>query len=502
MAIRGKIQTVLGTYGPECIAENDLIQNQAVVPEIRDMLDYVQGRQMVTLITNGSVKPYGIDLKQDVKLPMVETSSNYAGKGIGANAYNFRIMGRIEQPSVILSQVGASGTDGTFSLKMGDRRLNKGSVVLFYGGRYTAVVMSQPRMSAGGYIYDFQNGSNEVFNYATVVATQPGLRTCFAGWTSFGEKSLKGYGETKFPDMFTNHMTIQRNSVSITGDAASRVLWYKFTDETGKEKGKGWMYEEVSQQRAKFSIQNERQKLFGVSNMKNADGSLKSVSNQIDPETGLPITAGDGIEMQIANGNVVYGSGVTGQATIDDLSDLMSTMKLNGNMVSGYTFYYITGTIGYNNFQKIAVDLLGSQNVQLMQSVEPDGKPGSSTIAAGYTFNKISLNGDTLIVAQHPMFDDALAFPERGGDGKLIMSGTGFLLNFGGMNGVDGKNIEILHKEANGINRAFVEATLTGMTGAAGTIISQEDAMTHAILRQDMINVYDSNTCGVLYPTN
>lgn len=499
----GKIQVYAGSYSPECTSEYDLVQNQAVIPEIRDMLDYVQGRQMITLITNGSVSPYGIvDTKKQVALPGVETSGRYEGKAIGSNAYQFRVIGRIEQPSVILSQVGVSGADGSFSLKMADRHLNKGEVVLFYGGRFVATVMSQPRGAAGGYIYDFQSPDATVFVYATHVGAQNGTKTCFGGWTSFGEKSLKGYGETKFPDMFVNHMTIQRNSVSITGDAASRILWYKFTDATGGNPGKGWMYEELSQQRAKFSIKNERAKIFGVSTMKNADGTLRATPTQFDPETGMPIIAGDGIEEQIAAGNVVYGSGVTGQPTIDNYSDLMAKLKQNGNLVSGYTFYGITGTVGFNNFQTVAVDHLGNQNVQLFQSVTPDNKPGGTEISAGYTFLKINLNGDTFIIAQHPMFDDPLAFPERGGDGKLIMSGTVMVLNFGDQNGSTGKNIEILHKAANGVSRAMVEATLNGMTGATGTIISQEDAMTHAILRQDMVNVYDSNTCGMLIPSN
>lgn len=504
MSTYGKLQIVQGTYSGECTSEYDLVQNQAVVPEIRDFLEYVNGRTMTTLLTNpGSITPYGIVNTEKVKLPDVETSANYSGKGIGTNAYQFRVMGRIEKAAVILSQQGSSGTDGTFTLKMMDTHLTKGKVVMFYGGRYVATVMSQPRAAGGGYLYDFQNPNGETFVYATHVAPQPtAQKTCFGGWTSFGEKSLKGYGESKFPDMFVNHMTIQRNTVSITGDAASRVLWYKFTDATGGSPGKGWVYEEYAQQRAKFTIENERQKWFGVSNMKNTDGSLRTTPTQFDPETGMPITTGDGVELQIAGGNVVYGSGVTGQPTIDDYSDLMSTMKQKGNMVTAYTFYGITGTAGFNNFQREATTLLGNQNVQLMQNVTPDGKPGGTDLSAGYQFSRVNIDGNTLIICQHPLFDDPLAFPARGSDGKLIMSGTIFMLNFGNLNGATGgRNIEILHKAANGVSRALVEARLNGMTGAPGTIISQEDAMSNALLRQDMINVYDSDTCGIIIPS-
>jgi len=95
------------------------------------------------------------------------------------------------------------------------------------------------------------------------------------------------------------------------------------------------------------------------------------------------------------------------------------------------------------------------------------------------------------------MFDDRLAFPEVRSNGQSVMSSTCFILNLKAGNG---KNMEILHKAANGINRKMVEATLNGMSGSSETPISQEDATTYAMLSQTMINVYDTQTCGVLYP--
>lgn len=493
---RGRIAITTGTFSEECVTQNDLIANQAVYPEIRNFLDIVNRRQLCTLLTSGVVTPYGIKNDERTKIPNVEGSSQYAGRGIGTNAYQFRSIGRIEQPSVILSQVGATTADGWFTLKMGDRHLNKGAVVLFYGNRFVATVMSQPRGSAGNYIYDFQSPSGDLFSWATHVAPQSGTKTCFSGWTSFGEKSLRGYGESKFPDMFINHMTIQRDTVSITGDAASRVLWVNYTSANGKT-DKGWMYEEVAQQSAKFSIKNEREKWFGVSNMKDANGSLRSTSRQIDPETGLEITTGDGWEEQVAGGNVAYGSGTNGRIVLNDISDMMSTLKKKGNQVTGYNWVAVTGTDGFVNFQEIAVTLAGNQNTTFFQDINQGDKAGGTDMNIGFTCGRINIAGNTLTVIQHPMFDDDLAFPERGNDGKLKLSSTMFIMNLGmGSN----KNMEILHKEANGINRAWVQAKLNGMTGAPETIITQEDAMSFALLKQDMLCVYDTQTEGIIYP--
>lgn len=488
-----KIQT--GTFSNECIAQYDLIANQAAFPQIRPMLDFVQQRQMCTLITSGAVTPYGINYKTPTDIPNVESKSQ--GKGIGSDSYQFRIMGRIEAASPILGQVGTSGTDGSFSLKMQDNTLFPGDNATFYGGRRIARVMAGPRASAGGFIYDFQTPSREVFDYNTWVAPQSGTKFCFTSWTTFGEKSLRGYGYSKFPDMFINHMTIQRQSISITGDANTQVLWLNYMGTDGVE-GKGWMFEEVRQLRAKMAIQNERNKLFGVSSMKDADGTLRVTSNLIDPQTGLPIIQGDGIEEQIAGGNVVYGSGLNGQPTLDDFKDIMKTLQLKGDKVMGYTWLFMTGVVGFGNFQEQAILHLGQQNVTMMLNVNNDGTPGGEMINAGYTFMKINFAGNTVVVAQHPLFDDPLMASEIGSDGNSILSGTIFVLPIGV--GAD-KNMEILHKAAFGINRSMVEATLNGMTGAPEAIISQEDAKTYAVLKQDMINVYNTQIAGIIYPS-
>src|SRR5688572_4999544 len=119
----GRIQIVTGTFSQDCTAEYDLMANQASYPEIRDMLEYVNRRALTTLLTSGVVTPYGINNSEKTKIPDVETK----GKGIGSSAYRFRVLGRIEQAHVILGQVGSSGSDGTFTLKMLTSDLHKGS---------------------------------------------------------------------------------------------------------------------------------------------------------------------------------------------------------------------------------------------------------------------------------------------------------------------------------------------------------------------------------------
>jgi len=493
----GPIKIMTGTFSNECVAQYDLIANQANFPQIRDYIEYVQQRQCTTLFTSGAITPYGIKYNAPTRVPNVETK----GRAIGADAYQFRIMGRLEATAPILGQVGTSDTNGAFTLKMQDNILNKGDNVTFYGGRKMARVMAGPRPSAGGFLYDFQTPSREVFDYSTWVAPQSGTKFCFAYTTTFGEQSLRGYGYSKFPDMFINHMTIQRQSISITGDANTQVLWINYMGSNGIE-GKGWMFEEIRQLKAKLAYQDERAKIWGVSSMKNTDGTLATVSNLTDPETGRPIIQGDGIEEQIAAGNVIYGTGVNGVPIIDNYIDMMAALQLKGNMVSGYNWMFVMGTVGFYNFQTECVAHLGNQNVQLMQAVNNDGSPmstnvGGTDVAAGYTFYKINFAGNTITACIHPMFDDPLFASEIAANGKSVLSQTIFVLPLG--NGAD-MNMEVLHKAAFGVDRNLVEATLNGMTGAPEAVITQEDAKTFAALKQSMINIYNTQICGIIYP--
>jgi len=162
------------------------------------------------------------------------------------------------------------------------------------------------------------------------------------------------------------------------------------------------------------------------------------------------------------------------------------------------------GTVGFYNFQTECVAHLGNQNVQLMQAVNNDGSPMSTTnvggtdVAAGYTFYKINFAGNTITACIHPMFDDPLFASEISANGKSVLSQTIFVLPLG--NGAD-MNMEVLHKAAFGVDRNLVEATLNGMTGAPEAVITQEDAKTFAALKQSMINIYNTQICGIIYPS-
>ena len=490
MAFKGSIQIRKGKWGPQCTLSSNLTENQMKRPAVRAFLEHADKRSISTLLTSGAVGPYGIGYI-DTKIGKVDDS-----KKIGNNAYQFDIMGRLSQPSTINVQIGTTLADGTFSLSLYDNYIYPGMNVIFNGGGFQARAKAMPTGGPGNWIYTFKSVDGTLFNWTTHVAGQGALKTCIGGYSSYGEKSLRGFGRTHFSDAFIIHMTTQRKSIGISGDAASDVLWYEYIGETGT--AKGWRWEAEMQNKAMFTGENEFQKWEGKSSMKNDDGTLRTKSRIIDEETGNEIVQGDGVMEQLYGGNEAYGSGVNGFPTADDYRDVLTTVRKKSNLVEGNVLIGITGEDGASNFQNEAPALAGSQDVQLVQIVEQNSNVGGAMVNVGFKFMKFNIDGDQIVIIKHPMFDNTDLFTARTSDNKLLKSGQTVFLTME----VDGrKNVEILSKGAYGLDRSMLECYLNGLTGISmgNAPVSEEDAMIFAMLRQDLIAVYNTQTCAILH---
>lgn len=492
MAFKGKIQIRKAKWGPQCTLSSNLTENQMKRPVVRDFLEHADKRSISTLLTSGSVGPYGIGYV-DTKIGKVDSS-----KKIGSNAYQFDIMGRIQMPTTINAQVGASGTDGSFNLSTRENYLYPGMNVVFNGGGFQARVQGTPTGTDGNFVYSFKSVDGTVFSMATHVNGQGALKTCIGGYSSYGEKSLRGYGRTHFSDAFIVHMTTQRKSIGISGDAATDVLWYDYLGKDGELLSSGWRYEAEQQNKANFTMENEYQKWDGKSSMKNDDGTLRTKSRLIDNETGNEIIQGDGVMEQLYGGNEFYGSGTNGYATADDFADALAALRKKSNLVEGNVLVFVTGEDGMRNAQNVMPTLSGQQNVQLVQIVTQNDKIGGAEVNVGFKFMSFNVDGDRIVFVKHPMFDNSDMYTDRGSDGKLIKSGqyVGLTMEVEGR-----KNVEILSKGAYGIDRSMLEVYLNGLTGIKmnAAIVTEEDAMVYAMLRQDLIVVYNTTVCCIIH---
>lgn len=492
----GQIQVRQGLFSQDtCTTENDLIANQAVKPAIRNMLEMRNKRYMMTMLTSpGAVKmaaggqSYFVDPNYKSKAATLSPAKE--DKGIGNNAYRFDIIGRIEKSAPIIRQQGSSGADGSFALLMQDQTLYPGHIVKFASG-YMARVQNYPTgSSSSGWLYNFKSVNGTAFVYTTHVGT---IKTCFPMFTSYSEGSQRSDSRDKKPDTFINHMTIQRKTCAITGGAQSDVLWYEYAD----GQAIGWLYWKLAQARDQMRAERERWAWWGVSSMKNADGSLRTESSLgTDPETGLPIQCGDGFIEQISGNNTLIGSGVNGEATEDDFSDMMTMLQKNSNTVQGITWVCVTGTQGFANAQIKMQNLAANQNVQLVQIVGQTDEVGGAMVNVGFQYKNFNINGNTIMFIIHTMLDDEEIFPARGNDGQLLASSDYY---FVGMSTEDKPTMEILCKEANGVKRDWVEAELLGLTGKGGMVQSEVDVNKYAMLSESMFNIYNTSICGIIY---
>lgn len=487
----GKIKIKTGRWADECTVESNLTENQMKAPAIRDFIEHVNKRMIATLLVSGAVTKHGIGYVP-TKIGKVDDT-----KKIGNNAYQFDVWTRIQKAVEVNSQVGATQADGTFQLSLKDNYLYPGMNVLFNGGGFQARIMSGPTGTSGNYIYTFQSPDGALFDWTTHVAGQGTTKTIFGGYTSYGEKSLRGYGRSHFPDSFIQHMTIQRKTIGISGGANSDVTWYEWVGPKGEVKG--WRYTAEEQNDATFLMEDEFQKWEGISSMKDSNGNLRATSRLIDAETGLPIVQGDGVLQQIGGGNETSGSGTNGEATVDDITDMMKTLRKKSNQMSGLTHVVVTGEEGYSNAQRQMQLLAGNQGVQIQQNVVQSGQAGGAMVDVGFNYQSFNVDGDKVTFVKHPMFDDDSRYTERGADGNIFKSSQMIFLT----TAVEGrKNLEILCKGARGVDRSMVSAYLNGLTGdAQSMVITEEDAIKYAQLKENMIVVYNSNICGIINKT-
>jgi len=500
-----KIQIRRTDSVPGDIVEKHLINQQLIDPSSNaaKLIMYAEKRYLWTFLVSGVVDPrYTAPGMANMTGGAQETAKTVIGKIpdselIDDNARKYIIMGRIQENAVILSQVGTStmGTSsegGYFSLKMNDDVLYPGMNVLFFNQKMARVI-AHPTGTKGNFVYRFQCYQGDTFSYATWVAPQPGTKTCFGGFTTYGEKSIRGYARFYGGTEWINHVTIQRKSWSISGTAnVRRVLHYDFMGEGG------YVYEAEAQMRAQFLLEDDFQKTWGMSTMRDSiTGELLSNPSMIDHESGLPLIAGDGFVEQIKGQNDLESSGVAGAPTWEDLEDWVQAAVSKRNELASQLYYIKTGRTGIKDVQRIAYARFGASN-PLTQIVGQTNAIGGADVTVGYQFYRLNVNGEQLYFVLDPQQDDEMKWPARcTGDGELKMSRTFYMINAGVTNGQ--RNIEILARGRDGINRNLVYLSKNGMTGE-GQAEEPIDAKSFHWLKENNIFVYDTRSNGIMKP--
>lgn len=490
-----KIQTVVGGFDQTCTYETDLAANALKEAAYREVLEYTERRNYTTLIVSGAKTPWDIQDKE-TNVPKTKIGNVPDKQTVGDSGYRYRLMGKIQKPTIINQQIGTSGPSGEFTLSVQDK-LYPGLNVRFWHPNVEARVSQEVGGTPGNYIYNFQTISGVVFNYSTMVNPQPGQKTLFGQYTSYGEKSIKGYSIGFYPDEYINHMTTQRKEISVTGAALNTVVRVSLGT------AKGWYYTKVSEGIKQANVENDFQKLFGQSSWKDANGNLMAVPRVLDMEAGSFTSLGDGLWEQIRGGNEAYTSGPNGTLTIDDVESMMTRLKKNTDQIQGQVWYVISATDGTAAMQKLLAQVnTTTYGGRMVVEVMNNGtKVGGPDVPTGGNFNTYNFAGSQIINVEHPMFGDEERWNYRvGNDGKLIMGSTYLWLDNMTL-GSGSNNLEILTRAAYGSNRSFVTYKISGPTGGSEQVITPVDAMVYGFLKEDQIVAYRTETCGILHKT-
>lgn len=496
-----KIKIQSGSVAEGDVQEYHLVQNHLLDPSknIDRVIMYAEQRYLMTLLVSGArearytqpgLTPSGGDSVQTRIKPIPH------GEMVSANAWSYKIMGRIQKASEIVGTavVGtvlpATTTKGSvFKLYLKDNYMTVGMNCIFPNGEHGRV-MNRPVGYTDKYLYTFESFPGKTFSWATWVGTQIGRKTIFGGYTTVGERSQRGYGNFHYPDRYIQHTTKQRKSISLSGDVnVNEVIWYEVNN------SKGFVFEAEAQARTQFLLEDEYHYWWGESTMRDQYGNLLSRPSMVD-EYGNDIVAGDGYIAQIKGANDMQTSGQDGNATYDDFADMVRTLKKKKTKISGNTFFAITGTDGIANAMNVIASRYSNAN-PLVQVVTQDKKAGGADVTVGYNMRTLNVAGEQIIFIENPMQDDEEKFPTRLSNGQLRMSSTYYFMDMDTLN--DRSNVEIRARGRAGINRNIVYFWENGMTGD-GKADNPIDAKAFHMLKETLLAVYQTKTCGILYP--
>lgn len=484
--IPGQIQVIQGhRHVSDTTNSNDLIIAGIAEPEVHELLTYQYQRTLICKLTGADTVEQGLTNPiANYRVPPVDSK-----RKVGAERYNFPVVRNPRRATVIVNQVGSGDPDGTFQLTLKDNAIYPGMVVKL--NNVHAEYVSHTG-SVGAYVYTLKTKNGSVFDLNTVYAGISGEKTCIGAYTEYEQGSDRGHGRYIEPDMYTTFTTIQRKEGLLTGDAKTQKTYLRYNRDGGEYSG--YIYTIIEQHKKMLAAENEYQKFFGESNMKEADGSIKSVIPTVNGK--LKIT-GDGFVPQFSGTNTIVASGIDGLATVTDLFDLMEAIVGAGNQEAGMEVTVFTGTPGMRKIQFLAPELAKLQNVYYTKSLDNDGKIGGATGITGQTFHRIDAFGNTFFFCLHPMFDDKQLFPEYNSKGQHVQGNTMIAIT---ITVAGEKNAEILAKGLNGEDRANIYAYIKGMTSEGGNHQHTGDYDTFSLLKQDLTLLRNADLCGMILP--
>ena len=452
-----------GTYGKDSVESNSFISNLMKYPEISKM--------MIKQFPQYSLNYF------------VDGTSRYAKEEmIGENKFQWSVLGRLNRPSTLTGAGTGTGVAGaTMTREFEENYLNPNDVIRFSDGK-SAVILSEPTPSVGGYTFTMQLTGG-------LAALEPGVSAASlaAGITvgtigsAFSESSIRGYENHVYPDWYVNYTGIHRKSKKFSGSALTDILWIENNGQ------KLWYHTDVNNVMDEFLYQRELDDWYGETTV-DSNGN----PTVFDPKTGLPIYKGDGILKQISSANI---DTYNGNLTEAQIVSFMTQLKLNCGYKDKHWMVY-TGAAGIEAFHRAMKELIVTTGNYIY-----DAQAGKS-IQIGGDFNTYQAVGTKITLVHNPLFDD----PNLHSDvdpqtGYLKESFRMVFTDFGSdTNGVS--NIERKVKGAGKINRGMIIKYIEGMVNPYDNkkmmAANAGDFFSCEVLSESTIIVRNNLSCGQL----
>jgi hypothetical protein len=176
---------------------------------------------------------------------------------------------------------------------------------------------------------------------------------------------------------------------------------------------------------------------------------------------------------------------------------MVKSLKRKKSRISGNTYFAVTGTDGMANASSVIGSRFGAAN-PLVQVIAQTDKAGGAEASVGYNFKVLNVAGEQIVFVENPMMDDEEKFPARLQNGQLRFSSTYYFVDMDTINGKS--NVEIRARGRGGVDRNIVYLWENGMTGD-GTATNPVDAKAFHMLKETLLAVYSTKTCGILYPS-
>ena len=428
------IKIFKGTYDPDAItAMNSLYANHTIYPEIATDLLMLQPQYSLTNIT----------------APFTEADV----EGIGDKKFEYPVMGRRDRPltltdtapqgdgagdSIIYLEVEEDYARPTWEYKLGTQLLRAND----YGVK-----------TVKGYRVPFKLMSGDNTDTVSSDEIYAGRRMGKVA-NSNTEYSEKGYGAQLFPDWLANWTTISRSAKTVTGDAASSILWLK------KGAAKMWMIgstpqdfmDQFGSQDGGFLWELEKDAWFGETTMNTEGYSIKT-----DKE-GKKIIRGNGFLKQISSS--MTDEFDKGTLTRDRILTFIRDFKISAGINKGKITVH-TGAGGVAEWYRfLANDYLNSNNRGLMYTMD-----SGRNVVVGEDIMTVHLLGCDITVFENPVLTDPLNNDTD--DEGLSLLGQSYFFVDGNMSMSDtGKQIPTIQrkvKKANGIDRRLICKIVDGM---------------------------------------